>query len=482
MPVLIDFGSARQRLSERSMTVIESAGYTPFEQLQSRGNVGPWSDLYALAATLVKVMTGEAPPKANDRVMDDPWRPLRGRIELAGGYSKVFLECLDRALKVRVEDRWQSADDWLRTLSGRDAKVPANDVPSPPLQSPAPRSLVPVVDSVTEMPPSPEFEQSTGSRKRENRAITVVLLCGVLLPFAMMALMPNDGADRGAANVLEEAANVEEPSQDPSSTDTRDSEPVREETSVTQPGEERDFEIAPGVKMTMCWIPPGEFMMGSPEGETGRQDDEVQHRVRITKGFWLGKYEVTHAQWRAVMGKNPSDSEEEDLPVEKVSWNDIASSDGFIERVNQAAAAGGGFSLPREAQWEYAARAGATTALNSGKELTSIEGPCRNLDEVGWYDQNSGKRTHGVGQKKPNGWGLHDMHGNVWELCQDWYGPYESGLGVDPQGTVAGSYRVIRGGSWGFDAGNCRVACRDGYYPTSTSYNIGFRVARSSVP
>jgi formylglycine-generating enzyme required for sulfatase activity len=271
--------------------------------------------------------------------------------------------------------------------------------------------------------------------------------------------------------------------------------------------------------MEFVLVPAGEFMMGSPckmcevlPKEPPCQDDpfteadeskpcveeyqrgvnECQncqkseeapaHRVVINKPFYMGKYEVTHAQWRAVMGKNPSDSEEEDLPGEKVSWNDIASSDGFIERVNQAAAAGGGFSLPREAQWEYAARAGATTALNSGKELTSIEGPCRNLDEVGWYDQNSGKRTHGVGQKKPNGWGLHDMHGNVWELCQDWYGPYESGLRVDPQGTVAGSYRVIRGGSWGFDAGNCRVACRDGYYPTYTDNYIGFRVARSSVP
>ena len=130
-PVLIDFGSARQRLSERSMTVVESAGYTPFEQLQSRGNVGPWSDLYALAATLVKVITGETPPKTNDRTMGDPWQPLAGRANLAGRYSEVFLQCLDRALKLPTEERWQAAGDWKAALAGDVVpKVDSRGVPT----------------------------------------------------------------------------------------------------------------------------------------------------------------------------------------------------------------------------------------------------------------------------------------------------------------------------------------------------------------
>jgi TPR repeat protein len=128
-PVLIDFGSARQRLSERSMTVVESAGYTPFEQLQTRGNVGPWSDLYALAATLVKVMTGEAPPKANDRSFGDPWQPLAFRQELLGRYSARFLECLDRALRLPIQERWQNSEQWKMGLSqGEIAPLAKNDV------------------------------------------------------------------------------------------------------------------------------------------------------------------------------------------------------------------------------------------------------------------------------------------------------------------------------------------------------------------
>ena len=122
--VLIDFGSARQRLSERSMTVVESAGYTPFEQLQSRGNVGPWSDLYALGGTLVKVITGEAPPKAMDRMRNDPFPPMVGRAELASRFPKNFLQSLDRALAVDEEDRWQSAGDWMAAVCGKAVEQP----------------------------------------------------------------------------------------------------------------------------------------------------------------------------------------------------------------------------------------------------------------------------------------------------------------------------------------------------------------------
>jgi formylglycine-generating enzyme required for sulfatase activity len=247
-------------------------------------------------------------------------------------------------------------------------------------------------------------------------------------------------------------------------------------------GEEQEFEIAPGVKLVMCWIPPGEFLMGSPEDEMGRRDNETQHRVTLTQGFWLGKYPVTKAEWKAVMGSNPRRFTGTNLPVESVSWNDIAEPGGFMEKVNRSAAAGGIFSLPTEAQWEYACRAGTTTALNSGKKLTPENGACPNLDELAWYRENSENKTHPVGQKKANRWGLHDMHGNVVEWCLDWYYDHTDEAQVDPRGpdSSSASGRVFRGGGWHNYAFNCRVAVRNNSgSPTFSCSNIGFRVARS---
>ena len=134
------------------------------------------------------------------------------------------------------------------------------------------------------------------------------------------------------------------------------------------------------------------------------------------------------------------------------------------------------FDLPTEAQWEYACRAGTTTSLNSGKNITS-NGSCYNLDEVGWYSNNSDGYTHEVGQKKPNAWGIYDMHGNVWEWCRDWYGDYPSASVTDPTGPNGGSNRVLRGGSWFSDARDCRSADRINYYPGSRSNELGFRLA-----
>jgi len=238
-------------------------------------------------------------------------------------------------------------------------------------------------------------------------------------------------------------------------------------------GDECEFEIAPGVKLVMCWIPPGEFLMGSPEDEADHHDDETQHRVRITRGFWLAKTQTTQAQWQAVMGSDPSYFKGGDRPVGRVSLLDIcgdeSASGGFLRELNRRLPAGGRFYLPTEAQWEYACRAG-TTGAYAG-----------DLDEMGWYYDNSDGQTHPVGQKKPNAWGLHDMHGNVWEWCSDWYGDYDMGEMINPSGPASGSRRVYRGGDWDDYAGNCRVA-RRGNGPTISGVCFGFRIARSSVP
>jgi formylglycine-generating enzyme required for sulfatase activity len=245
-----------------------------------------------------------------------------------------------------------------------------------------------------------------------------------------------------------------------------------------QPGDEWEFEIAPGVNLVMCWIPPGEFLMGSTDDEWDEEDYvytkkvEPEHLVRITQGFWLANTQTTQAQWQAVMGSNPSHFQGEYLPVEQVSWNDICGNEsgtgGFLGALNRQVPAGGRFHLPTEAQWEYACRAGTT-------DLYAFVRP-----EKDWYDTNN--KTHPVGQKKPNAWGLHDMLGNVWEWCADWYGNYDMYAVTDPTGPCDGcrqnTCRVIRGGYGSFNVVASRADIRNAYSPGDSNYNIGFRLAR----
>jgi len=249
------------------------------------------------------------------------------------------------------------------------------------------------------------------------------------------------------------------------------------------PGKNITVSLSDMVDLDLNWIEPGTFMMGSPTDELGRYDDETQHQVILTQGYWLGKYEVTQAQYEAVMGTNPSDFKGADLPVEQVSWNDAVKFCEWLTAQERAAGRlpeGYEYTLPTEAQWEYACRAGTTTALNSGKNLSNSS-KCSEMDEVGWYKYNSDETTHPVGQKLPNAWGLYDMHGNVWEWCLDWYGAYPTSSVTDPKGPSTGSRRVVRGGSWYNLAGSCRSANRGNGIPSDISYSRGFRVALSLV-
>jgi len=231
--------------------------------------------------------------------------------------------------------------------------------------------------------------------------------------------------------------------------------------------------------LKMIKIPPGEFMMGSPGDEPGRYN-EIQHRVTLTKGFEMQKTEVTQAQWMRLMrNNNPSEFKNcgGDCPVEKVSWDDVQK---FIRRLNTVS--NGNFRLPTEAEWEYAARAGSQKAFTNG-DITNAQRECgsdSNLDKIGWYCVNSGNKTHKVAQKYPNAWGLYDMHGNVWEWVQDWYGNYHSGAVTDPTGPNEGSSRISRGGSWNNSPRFCRSANRRDIPPGSKFSNIGFRLVRDA--
>jgi formylglycine-generating enzyme required for sulfatase activity len=219
--------------------------------------------------------------------------------------------------------------------------------------------------------------------------------------------------------------------------------------------------------MKLVYIPPGEFMMGSPDSEKDRFSREgPQHRVRITKGFYMTVTEVTQAQWKAVMGNNPSNFKDDDLPVAQVSWDYAVE---FCSRLSQKE--GKGYRLPTEAEWEYACRAGTTTRFYFGDNDSM-------LSDYAWYYENTGTKTLPVGKKKPNSFGLYDMHGNVSEWCSDWYDEdyYSQSPVDDPKGPSTGQYRVIRGGSWNYLPRLSRSANRIGRLPDHSDYGFGFRV------
>lgn len=227
---------------------------------------------------------------------------------------------------------------------------------------------------------------------------------------------------------------------------------------------------APGDSMTdaagmeFVWIPAGEFRMGSTSSESSWNERPVT-QVRIGQGFWLGKYEVTQAEWRAVMGSNPSYFPGcGRCPVERVSWNDTQA---FIGRLN-VRTGGSLYRLPTEAEWEYPARAG-TTGDRYG-----------DLDAIAWHAGNSGERTRPVGQKTANAWGLHDMLGNVFEWVQVWWGDYPGETVADPRGPGSGEFGVFRGGSWIVGASHCRSSNRYDFKPGSHLGFLGFRLARNA--
>jgi formylglycine-generating enzyme required for sulfatase activity len=253
------------------------------------------------------------------------------------------------------------------------------------------------------------------------------------------------------------------------------------------------YRPAPPAPANMVWVAAGTFTMRSPSSEVSRQSREgPQHQVTISKGFYLGKYEVTQKEWVAVMGSNPSNWKGDNLPVENVSWFDVIDYCNALSRregLTPAYAISGinvtwnkganGYRLPTEAEWEYACRAGTTSPFSTGSNITTSQA---NYNGNYPYNNNAKgiyrEKTTAVGSFAANYWGLYDMHGNVYEWCWDWYGDYASGSQTDPSGAASGANRVSRGGSWDYYAEYVRSASRDGSTPSFRSLNLGFRLVR----
>ena len=231
------------------------------------------------------------------------------------------------------------------------------------------------------------------------------------------------------------------------------------------------IDLGSGVKLEMIAIPGGSFLMGSEDFT----NTKPVHKVALLP-FHIGKFQVTQAQWKAVMKTNPSHFKGDNLPVEQVSWDDAVS---FCEKLSKQT--GQTYRLPTEAEWEYACLAGSTGKYCFGDDESLLK-------DYAWYAGNSDRQTHPVGEKLPNNWGLHDMHGNVWEWCQDWYGSNyyaelaKQGEAINPQGPAKGDYRVLRGGSW-FDLQmDARAVYRDSNLAANRLSDIGFRVVAARPP
>ena len=250
--------------------------------------------------------------------------------------------------------------------------------------------------------------------------------------------------------------------------------------------------ITNSIAMKLTLVPPGEFLMGSPRQEIEGlprthsslkacwEAEQPQHRVRVNKPFYLGVHEVTQAEYERVVGSNRSKFKEDRAhPVEMVSWDEATAFCRKLGGMAQEQAAHAGYRLPTEAEWEYACRAGTTTTYYSGDDEAALK-------DCAWYIANVGGTTHPVAQKKPNAWGLYDMHGNVFEWCSDtydekYYVQFTGKVAVDPTGPSGGSARVIRGGCWGSGAVICRSASRRRAPPGYRDGYLGLRVAWSSV-
>ena len=456
--VLIDFGASKQLQSidgytiSTSQNVAYTQGYAPLELVSGDMNkFGPWTDLYSLGATLYALFTMTTPPTAAT-IMDD------GLPALPTSLSASTQELIAWLMQPAKSGRPQSVQE-VQTQLHLPPSMPA---------------LLPIanVEVVVEDSDNDEHKEITLSSQREEAKEEIIspvaqkasssswgLLLGFAVVIAVITGVAVNKCSGGKGGSAEETTvdSLVRPTVDTVIADT----PV-----ATFDVPENCPDAIKKLAENMVRVEGGTFTMGAtPEqGSDPIFGDKPAHQVTLSD-FYIGKYEVTQAEWQAVMGTNPSMFKGNNLPVEYVSWNDCQE---FISKLNELTHQN--FRLPTEAEWEYAARGG--NQSQSYKYSGS-----NNLDNVGWYKENSNYTAHPVGQKRSNELGLYDMSGNVSEWCQDWYGVYSSASQMNPQGPGSGHRRVSRGGGCFFKARECHLSFRFSFEPDSKGSNFGLRLA-----
>ncbi|HEY7545724.1 MAG TPA: bifunctional serine/threonine-protein kinase/formylglycine-generating enzyme family protein, partial [Blastocatellia bacterium] len=406
-PRLADFGLAR--VLKTVHTTQNTAGTPLYMSPEAWRNIRTEQmDLWAAAVIFYQLLSGSFPFDGDNQhslmyaILNEEAKPLPDAI------PKPLRDFTATALKKNLNERYPTAYAMRQAIhKAIQPPAPTPDPISIPQPQPNPQPVPPSPQPNPQPQPAPNPypplvpEAQPSSARRRNRAVAGIVVILLVVGAGVWVVKLKSG-------------NLDAP--------TVAALPDNSETSQLK---ETKIDVGAFVQ-----IPQGEFLMGSEKGEG---DEKPAHKVRISRPFEMGKYEVTQAQWEAVMGNNPSNFKGANLPVENVSWNDAQE---FIQKLN-ARNDGYVYRLPTEAEWEYACRAGSTGDYAG------------NLDEMAWHGSNSASKTHSVGQKKPNAWGLHDMHGNVWEWCMDWYleNYYSQSPSADPPGPGTGSLRVSRGGS-----------------------------------
>ncbi|MGM9868271.1 MAG: SUMF1/EgtB/PvdO family nonheme iron enzyme [Sodaliphilus sp.] len=440
--LLIDFGVAKQYDAESmqgtsTTPVCISAGYSPMEQYLKKGvqSFSPQSDVYALAATLYKLLTGITPPEAGD-VQDDG---LPVDALLAKKVSEPVCLAIAKAMKGRKE-RTQSIELFLENLGNTAEETRQAEQEQEPEPQPQPKE-------------EPKWEAKPVQNEAKSKFKTWIFAGIAAAVLACAAIIFFSTRSSGGSETTEDTAEV-----------------------VTSPTDIGTLYTIGDVAFEMVNVEGGTFTMGATaeQGSDAEDDEKPAHQVTLSS-YMIGKTEVTQALWEAVMGKSVSQIASENgwetygvgsnYPMYDISWDDCQT---FIRKLN--ALTGKNFRLPTEAEWEFAARGGNNSR---GYKYSGSN----TLSNVAWYDDTSDGTTHPVGSKSPNELGIYDMSGNVWEWCSDWFGDYSSSSQSNPTGPNGGSIRVDRGGGWNGNAGGCRVSFRYGSTPSRRNYYHGLRLA-----
>ena len=482
---VIDFGVAKQydaATSEGTTTtpVGISHGYSPIEQYQKNGvqSFSPQSDVYALAATLFKLLTGNTPPEA--MIVQDEGLPAD---ELrAKGVSESVIRAIDAAMQTRKK-RTQSVAEFLKNLDAKDdedtvltdetqkaeeerkrkeAEAKADkekaEAETRAKAEAERKSKEEAERKAREEEAGRKRQQEEAAKAKRNKTVLWVVAAVIVIAFASVGI--NTFLGQSSTSTPEKKQSTSTSSSQRSSSSSSSNSSTSNNSNLQS--------ILNELANNMVYVQGGTFTMGatSEQGSDTQSDEKPTHQVTLSS-YYIGRTEVTQELWEAVMGSNPSKFTGNRKPVENVSWNDCKT---FISKLNSIT--GKNYRFPTEAEWEFACRGGnrSNGYKYSGSNI---------LGNVAWYYDNSGSTTHEVGTKSPNELGLYDMSGNVWEWCSDWYGNYSSSSQTNPTGASSGSHRVLRGGGWLNGAWYFRSSNRENYYPGDRFNGLGLRLCLS---